>query len=53
MSHQYQIGPDQTGTYTVDGFRHHASPFARASSKPAVIPTTRDPSCGSVLKKAV
>ena len=29
------------------------SPFARASSRPAVIPTTNEPICGSVLKKAV
>jgi len=30
-----------------------SSPLARASSKPAVIPTMTEPICGSVLKKAV
>ena len=30
-----------------------SSPFAFASSRPAVTPTTTVPSCGSVLKKAL
>ena len=29
-----------------------SSPFALASSRPAVMPTTTVPSCGSVLKNA-